>query len=168
MTCAVDGCEARVVCRGWCDKHYTRWKRHGDPLTMIHGLPWRQRLADKFKRAGASDCWPWRDKPNHDGYGSFHLDDAKRSSRLAHVVVYESLVGPVPTGLELDHLCRNRLCVNPGHLEPVTHAENMRRGAHARKTRCKYGHPFDSTNTLRPSNHPTWRRCRACKAIANA
>lgn len=86
---------------------------------------------------------------------------------LTHRYSYERAEGPVPAGLELDHLCRVRSCVNPEHLEPVTHRENMRRGSgwsgrHAQKAMCKSGHPFDEANTY-------WRRggraCRACSVI---
>ncbi len=85
-----------------------------------------------------------------------------------HKVAYELVCGDVPAGLELDHLCRNRLCCNPAHLEPVTSAENKRRGDGLRnaaknkkaKTHCSHGHPFSGAN-LRLI--PQGRRCRACE-----
>lgn len=86
----------------------------------------------------------------------------------AHRWVYSLLVGAVPDGLELDHICRTRACVRPAHLEPVTHAENIRRSSawfaiaslNGEKTHCVHGHPFDETNTyFRPSGG---RSCRAC------
>ena len=75
--------------------------------------------------------------------------------------MYEAMVGPIPDGLHLDHLCRVRRCCNPGHLEPVEPAENTRRGAQARPKAevCKYGHPYDEQNTR---IHKNGRDCREC------
>lgn len=111
------------------------------------------------------DCWLWRGRlvkhPYRGGYGTF---DIAGTSRYAHILAYQWTVGPVPDGLELDHLCRNRACVNPDHLEPVTHAENMRRGAHALKASCPHGHAFSGSNLiLYTARGWTERRCRACK-----
>lgn len=80
--------------------------------------------------------------------------------RTAHRVVYETVVGPVPEGLELDHLCRNRGCVNPAHLEPVTHQENMRRGHWGMKTHCPQGHPYEGDNLVRDGHSRICRWCR--------
>lgn len=87
--------------------------------------------------------------------------------RLAHRVMYEGLVGPIPAGLTLDHLCRNRACCNPEHLEPTTLRENTLRGEavsaiNARKTHCIRGHAFDSANTY---EYKGARHCRACRAM---
>jgi hypothetical protein len=93
----------------------------------------------------------------------------------AHRYAYEQLVGPIPEGLVLDHLCRNRLCINPLHLEPVTIGENIRRGAFDRagkitgsKTHCANGHPFDEENTRQFEYHVKGRTgpARACRACA--
>jgi hypothetical protein len=126
------------------------------------GLP--ERLAEKIDFDG--DCWMWIAATTSEGYGTVRLSNPRRM-RDAHRVVYESLIGPVPVGLELDHLCRVRHCVNPDHLEPVTHQENVRRGrspaaAHMTKTHCPQGHPYDETNTYRPpgTNQRTCRQCR--------
>lgn len=98
-------------------------------------------------------CWAWRGTVSADGYGKFY-------GRQAHRVIYEALVGPIEVGLELDHLCRNKGCVNPGHLEPVTRLENMRR-RYALYTHCKAGHEFTATNTyVMPNGH---RSCRTCR-----
>lgn len=77
----------------------------------------------------------------------------------AHVAAYELVVGPIPPGLEPDHLCRNKRCVHPGHLEPVTHAENTRRGL-SHRTHCPHGHPYSGDNLyVDPRGH---RQCRTC------
>jgi hypothetical protein len=100
-------------------------------------------------------CWSWQGHCDPLGYGRW-------AGKLAHRLIWESLNGPIPEGLELDHLCRNRRCVNPAHLEPVTHAENMRRSAPATKTHCINGHPYDEANTyIRPTGQ---RDCRLCTA----
>jgi len=81
---------------------------------------------------------------------------------LAHRASYEAFVGPIPAGLTLDHLCRTPLCVNPWHLEPVTHKENLARGRHPNreKVECRYGHPLDGTTRRQ-------RYCRTCQQEAN-
>src|SRR3990167_4220265 len=108
------------------------------------------RFQSKTDRA-SSPCWQWLGNTNSKGYGTMYTS-ATRTTQLVHRLAYKHWKGPIPLGLELDHLCRNRQCANPDHLEAVTHATNLARGytiAHIRRamTHCKHGHPFDDANT---------------------
>ena len=109
-----------------------------------------------------SGCWLWDAGGNGNGYGRFRYAGRQR---YAHRVVYELLVGPIPDGLQIDHLCRVRCCVNPQHMQPVTQQENIRRGlagAHeAVKTHCPHGHAYTLGNTY--VNPRGSRECRTCR-----
>lgn len=89
-----------------------------------HDVTFLDRLLAKF--TVGDDCWVWHGSTTLEGYGMFYAGPGQR--RPAHRAVYELLEGPIPDGLEPDHLCRNRACVNPAHIELVTHSENVRRG----------------------------------------
>lgn len=102
-------------------------------------------------------CWPWLGHIDRKGYGRA----GKRGP--AYRAVYELLVGPIPPGMTLDHLCYVTRCVNPGHLEVVTQSENSRRQRSASKTHCVNGHLYDEKNTyIRPAGNSGNRDCRAC------
>lgn len=167
-TCTVDGCDAPVHGAGWCSKHYQRWWKNGDPLLskLDRESPWEVRFWRKVDKAGAGGCWLWTSSTRGEGYGKFSGSSVGTDS--AHRISYILLVGPIPDGLELDHLCRVRNCVNPDHLEPVTNAENVRRAfaasPRARPTHCKHGHEFTTENTLMEEGGG--RRCRICRNVA--
>lgn len=112
-----------------------------------------------------SGCWEWTANKGRDGYG--HTTVNSRMC-VAHRAVYEILIGPIPAGLTLDHLCRNTSCVNPEHLEPVTIRENVLRSEihfasiNVKKTHCPQGHPYTKENTY------IWHRRRKCRICQNA
>ena len=112
-------------------------------------------------------CWVWTGATNDRGYGVINSGGSSPITLYAHRLAYEAFIsGSIPEGLELDHLCRVPRCVNPEHLEPVTHQENVRRGIslaalHAAKTHCVHGHLFDEANTYIRRDNGT-RQCRQC------
>lgn len=129
-------------------------------------MPAKKSLADTIYDLSVpepnSGCWLWLGGLTDDGYGSCR-------STTAHRISYQAFVGPIPDGLEIDHKCRVRCCVNPAHIEPVTHQINVDRRlpytrANSFKTHCKHGHPLSGGNLVieiwkgRPA-----RKCRACK-----
>lgn len=123
------------------------------------------RLWGRVDRSAPNGCWEWLGACGGGGYGQINVDS---KPRRAHRVAYELLVGPIPAGLELDHLCRNPRCVNPDHLEPVTGRENLMRAAasqaaqNAAKTHCPQGHPYDMINTRFKRGRYPARVCREC------
>ena len=137
-----------------------RKSRRGDP---------KERLLSKIEIA-ASGCWVWTAARFPTGYGKFQVGRSG-GDRLAHRWAYRLFVSPIPEATEIDHLCRNRACVNPQHLEPVTHSENSRRAGVGRltgarqkaKTHCPHGHPYDDENTYR--NPQGERACRTCQRL---
>lgn len=148
-------------------------------------LPTNLALSDYFwtrvDRRGPDDCWPWTWAINGKGYGSIRRDGKTRG---AHRIAYELSVGPIPDGMDLDHVCHSndpscaggdacphRRCCNPAHLEPVTPFVNWQRGQSphakdARKTHCAQGHEFTPENTRVYPNRPNQRVCLTCKRAA--
>lgn len=106
-------------------------------------------------------CWTFAGRVSPTGYGRLGVKGGA-FTQVTHRAVYEYFNGPVPRGADLDHLCRNRACCNPAHLEVVTHEENMRR---IRRTHCRRGHEFTDENTIRmfyPNGKSNGRTCRTC------
>lgn len=168
-TCTVDGCDSPVKGHGLCSMHYQRWKRTG--TTDGAYPPEADRFWSKVDKSGRGGCWQWVGTMFPNGYGMFarSRNGSKRVKyALAHRYSYEAIKGEIPEGLVLDHLCRNRACVNPDHLEPVTHRENLVRGEgfvgeQSRRTYClRGGHPLSGENLyVSPQGE---RACRTCRA----
>ena len=127
--CGANDCDRFAWARGLCDLHYTRWRKHGDPnhVAVIIGDD-ASRFWSKVEVAHPLGCWIWSGS-NSGRYATFaYYEDGTKFSIGTHRWAYEFFHGPIPEGLVLDHLCRNTLCVNPDHLEPVTGYVNFVRG----------------------------------------
>lgn len=130
-------------------------------MVRVRGSLWDDFWA-KVKEDPATGCWVWTAARRVGGYGEFGV---ARCTVSAHRLAWRILRGPIPSWLELDHLCRNPACVNPKHLELVTHQENILRGdgpriwaeKQQRKTHCPQGHPYNEENTY------WWRGARYCR-----
>jgi hypothetical protein len=166
VKCLVEDCQKSKHAKGYCSMHWTRLQRHGsldDPTPTLETRFW------KFVDMSDPDhCWLWKGSHNHRGYGLFQDFKVRRTGH-AHRWAYELAIGPIPTGLEIDHLCFNRGCVNPFHLEAVTHRENIRRGLlgpngpRQRITACRQGHLYDDANTWYDKSGK--RHCRECNRL---
>ena len=117
----------------------------------------------------AGECWVYTKKLNQDGYGRIYWNGRQT---MLHRITYELHVGKINSRMEIDHLCRNRACCNPSHLEQVTHKVNMERGLKnggkkfREMTHCKYGHPFDEKNTYWRKDMKRGRICRKCRNVS--
>ena len=155
--CNTRDCTKPVWARGFCRAHYA-WRRRRGKLSCLPRRTAAERFWAKVKKTRG--CWVWL-AGTTTGYGQFF--DSR--GMLAHRWAYERLVGPIPEGLTIDHLCRNRLCVNPSHLEAVTGRTNTLRGVgasaiHARKTVCPRGHALTNGNLIKRSR--PGRECKIC------
>lgn len=145
MECSVEGCgrEARSVRSGLCGTHYARLNRSG---RLDLPSPSERFWSHVDKGADGTNCWLWTGKLDTNGYARFWV---KPNTLYAHRFAYESIVGPIPPGLTIDHRCRVRHCVNPSHLAPETLQDNVRmaRSANAEKVSCPQGHDLDIVNS---------------------
>lgn len=128
--------------------------------------PLEERIFEKVDADGC--CWLWTGAKNIGGYGAVSLG-RRDGAAIVHRLVWKLLVGPIPEGMELDHLCRVRECCNPDHLQPVTRAVNVARGAQRagihRRAACINGHPFTPDNTITTLRGT--HTCRTCRCLAN-
>lgn len=148
LSCEI--CSNKSVAKGLCNKHYIRNKKYGSPHIVKHNIIRLSNDASDGERFWAKvektdSCWIWKGSKTPANYGLFWTNIKKI---YAHRFSYQEANGDIPDGLVLDHLCRNPACVNPQHLEAVTHKVNILRGVglsaqNARKNKCKRGHDFD-------------------------
>lgn len=183
-TCSIDDCMGAPCARGFCQKHYRRFMKHGDPLAFYpdatractfdgcdrpheaQGLchshraqaqrgaeltplrRWvRGTAADRFEAyiVRGDSCWEWTGAISSTGYGHMSLGGRMVA---AHRIAHELFKGPIPEGLVIDHICRNRRCANPDHLEAVTNEENLRRGREASDTSAPAVGPHTVSHTV--------------------
>lgn len=191
MICQVEDCDSRRYCRGFCVKHYNRWKKYGSPHVTAYNrfkpidpglvLADRRRACDLTARPGyevlaarilgkvkpgPEGCWIWQGALNAKGYGvASRVRGGPKTSTLTHRALYEALIGPLVDD-HLDHLCRRRDCCNPSHLDDVSARTNLTRGLgpiamKSRQRYCIHGHEFTPENTYIRKDRGT-RQCKAC------
>jgi hypothetical protein len=158
--CIKDGCDAPARGRGLCSKHWQQWRS----TVTLEPVTTEERFWSMIE-IHVDGCWLRASAAYTRRYTQFVVCTGVTVG--SHQFAYELAYGPVPEGLELDHLCRNPPCVRPDHLEAVTHDENMKRsdralGIRSAATHCTNGHPFDELNTHYTSSGGTRRRCRTC------
>jgi hypothetical protein len=171
-TCLVaedlEPCSGVITKHGLCVRHFQRWRRTG---VMTR----RELILQQLPTGAAGECWLWSGRLNKDGYGVTHVRGA--SSPLAHRLAYEVLVGAIPEGMTVDHMCHriesceggkadpHRRCCNPAHLNLAGAVPNALRGhslagENSRKTVCDSGHKLTDANTYWYRGH---RQCRICR-----
>lgn len=162
MRCAITDClSARRYSDGLCPKHHQRLKRTGTTewVSRCRECTPIERFMSKVSVL-ENDCWQWTGGSHSSGYAYFMVNG---KNWRAHRWSFEFHIGKIPKGRQLDHLCRNRRCVNPFHLEPVTARENSRRKP--KKATCIHGHLMTPENTYR---HNKKRSCKECRRLAIA
>lgn len=158
MNCSIQGCTRRRVARGWCQTHYEHWRTYGDPRPRRKPTT-EERLRSRIKTSdrifNGTPCLERMGSRLPSGYGYLSINDRKE---YTHRLTWRIFRGEMPDGYHIDHLCENKACCNPEHLDPVPPAENARR-ATAKVTHCPQGHAYDEVNTRSSGGH---RKCRAC------
>src|SRR5699024_7924323 len=120
--CSIDGCENGVQARGLCNRHYKRWRAHGDPLGAAYRGPEATFLAMTEPIVGDPGCLIWTGALNGRGYGRLHVNGRMV---LAHRWAWQREHGPIPDGMEVDHTCWERACCNVDHLRVATRQQNV-------------------------------------------
>ena len=154
--CRIEGCAEPMRSAEYemCRSHMQLWKKYGTVAPAVVRL---ERFMEKVE-AGPDGCWDWTASLTEQGYGRFAAGHGAPYQK-AHRASWEMFRSEIPDGLEIDHLCYNRRCVNPDHLEPVSPAVNQRRRAE-RVTHCAEGHEYTANNTYVSKENE--RHCRTC------
>lgn len=159
-TCIEPGCSSVEIARGYCRRCYTRLRRNGR-LEVKRGIRRRDPVERFFEKVDAEGiCWQWGGASGANGYGQFSIQGR---TYVAHRWCWEYLVESIPSEMTIDHLCLNKMCVNPDHLEVVTRAENSRRAQF--RHHCPKGHSMGDALTCRTTGN---RKCRTCHYARNA
>lgn len=146
-------CELNNICGNKLCVNSAHWKT----------LTFEERFWRLVNKNGLNSCWEWLGGTNGANYGKFEYNG---KNAYVHRITYQIIIGPIPKEMQLDHLCRNRICCNPHHLEPVTQKVNIQRGLNgiAMKTHCPQGHEYAGDNLIFRRG---WRECRICKNQQN-
>lgn len=168
--CTINGCEKPHASKGWCQIHFMRWYRHGDPLIIPHHIVGtaKERLSFMTDLDKSTECVVWRGAVDSRGYGRINDDNGWQD--MAHRLAYKLFVGEIPKGLVIHHKCYNTRCVNINHLELATHYENiiLKGKSNAsylnyNKTHCIRGHEFTPGSYYFLKNKYNGTRvCKAC------
>lgn len=119
--CSISECERKHFGRGYCRKHYCKWRQYGDPLfTYVNDATATLRLLAKINKNGENGCWLWEGAKKTNGYGKFFYNG---KNQAAHRIAYKLLSGIIPDGACILHKCDNPICVNPNHLSTGSHAD---------------------------------------------
>lgn len=175
MKCSMAECDSDARARGLCSKHWQSAKRSGTlpkewTREQRKPVPIEAKL-EKWKSINPeTGCWEWTRTLSEDGYGKVPISGSRYGS--VHRISYQIAKGEIPDGFELDHLCRNRRCFNPDHLEPVTRRTNVVRGLlpgmmkrkAVSQTHCKNGHLLFGENLVLQGPEKKFRVCRICRA----
>lgn len=177
--CSIPNCEKPVEARGWCRGHYMRWNRYGDPEGQTQKVHWntskwndpdfRLKQWNRFlsKVVRTDGCWFWMGFLSQ-GYGQHCATMHGRSNWRAHRFAWAFWNGPIPDGHLIHHVCHNKACVRPDHLEALTPTQHAAKKGHGfnvpRETHCKNGHPFSVANTRWKDGH---RICITCAKEAS-
>lgn len=120
--CSIEGCERKHECRGFCNMHYKRYMRHGDPTVLKIDFSIAERLENNYMPIPETGCWLWTRALSSKGYGCTNING---KTEYAHREAYKHYIGHVPKGLWVLHKCDTPSCINPNHLFLGTHKDNM-------------------------------------------